>query len=99
MRHFILAWVLCCCVVGAATAADSDDPQAMKGSYTLADGRVLYVSYHQRTLYAQIDAGPEVALNPAGGTVWQSAKGDLRITFQQYDNGVVSGVQLVARSE
>lgn len=99
MRHFILAWVLGCCVAGAANAADSDDLQAMKGSYALADGRVLYVSCHQRTLYAQIDAGPEVALKAAGGAVWQSAKGDLRITFQQHGNGVVSGVQLVARRE
>jgi hypothetical protein len=92
MRTFILALMLAC---GIANAADTAvDLQALRGSYTLEDGRVLRVTEHQRKLYVQIGDEAPVELKAAGGTVWRTESGALRLAFTQADNGSVSAVQV-----
>lgn len=92
MRTLFVALMLGCCI--AQAAEPPVDLEALKGSYTLADGRKMYVTQRQHKLYVQIGDETPVELKPAGGSAWRTEAGTLRVDFTQYANGLVSAVQL-----
>ena len=98
MRTFVWALMLGCCMAGAAGAAEKPqretDLQEFRGQYDLADGRTLTVTQHRRKLFAQMNGGQEVELEPAGKGVFMTRWGGLRVEFDQRDNGNVAGVRL-----
>lgn len=98
MRTFVWALMLGCCMAGAVGAAEKPqretDLQEFRGQYDLADGRTLTVTQHRRKLFAQMNGGPEVELEPAGKGVFMTRWGGLRVEFDQRDNGNVAGVRL-----
>ena len=92
MRHVLIAVLAAGAVLAPAHAADLRD---FKGEYQLADGRSLTIIGSKRQLIALLDGQPEAELVPVGETVFVSRRGDLRLTFIQHANGIVSGVTLV----
>lgn len=95
MRTFVWALMLGCCMAGAAEKPLREtDLQEFRGQYDLADGRTLTVTQHRKKLYAQMNGGPEVELEPAGKGVFMTRWGGMRVEFDQRDNGNVAGVRL-----
>jgi hypothetical protein len=85
--------------MSGATAADiktiaPDELQAFRGTFDLEDGKALIVSQHGHKLFAQINDGPTVELIAAGAKTFSAASGTVRLEFDQYPNGTVTGVRL-----
>ncbi len=93
MRYVLIAVLAAGAALAPAHAADLRD---FKGEYQLADGRILTIAGGKRQLVALLDGQPDTELVAAGGTVFVSRGGDLRLTFLQHANGNVSGITLVA---
>lgn len=101
--HALILTLLLGGAMSGATAADINkiDPnelQAFRGTFDLEDGKALIVSQHGRKLFAQIDGGPTVELIAAGAKTFSAASGNVRLEFNQYPNGNVTGVRLIRSS-
>jgi hypothetical protein len=91
----ILAASLCGCA-GDTTSASAPPAHLddIQGQYDLADGRVLTIAGSGRRMHAQLDGRPDTLLAPAGGAVFDATDGAFRLSFDQYENGNVTGVTL-----
>jgi zona occludens toxin (predicted ATPase) len=78
-------------------AASPGELEAVRGQYTLADGRILSVAPRARSLMADIGEGPAQRLYAVAHQVYRTSDGTLELSFTTDDNGQVSSVRVAQR--
>lgn len=77
--------------------ASPGELEAVRGQYTLADGRLLSVAPRARSLMADIGEGPAQRLYAVAHQVYRSSDGALELAFITDEHGQVNDVRVVQR--